>query len=70
MSAISEGLGFLTDPTAIIALLVGLGIGTLVGLFPGITGTMAVALASSFTLTLEPAQGLAVLLSIYVGANW
>lgn len=70
MSAISEGLGFLTDPTAIIALLVGLGIGTLVGLFPGITGTMAVALASSFTLTLEPAQGLAVLLSIYVGANF
>lgn len=70
MNAISEGLGFLADPTAILALLVGLGIGTLVGLFPGITGTMAVALASSFTLTLEPAQGLAVLLSIYVGANF
>lgn len=70
MNAISAGLGFLTDPTAIIALLVGLGIGTLVGLFPGITGTMAVALASSFTLTLEPTQGLAVLLSIYVGANF
>lgn len=70
MNALADGLAALADPTALIALVIGLVIGTLVGVFPGITGTMAVALASGFTLTLEPAQGLAVLLSIYVGANF
>src|SRR5690606_32903070 len=49
---------------------VGVLIGMLVGMFPGITATMAVALASSFTMTLEPVQGLAVLLTIYVAANF
>lgn len=70
MNAIAEGLSVLVDPTTLVALLIGLAVGTLVGLFPGVTGSMAVALASGFTLTMEPAQGLAVLLSIYVGANF
>lgn len=53
-------------------LYIGLGVvvGMLVGAFPGITATMAVALASGFTLTLEPVQGLAVLLTIYVAAQF
>ncbi|MGB3413860.1 MAG: tripartite tricarboxylate transporter permease, partial [Microbacteriaceae bacterium] len=42
----------------------------LVGFFPGVTATMAVALASSFTLTLNPIQGLAVLLTIYVSSGF
>ncbi len=70
MNTIADGLGVLLDPTVGVCLLLGLAIGTLVGAFPGITGTMAVALASGFTLTLEPEQGLAVLLTIYVGANF
>ncbi|WP_043498886.1 tripartite tricarboxylate transporter permease [Georgenia sp. SUBG003] len=70
MNAVAEGLGALLDPTVAVCLLAGLLIGTLVGAFPGVTGSMAVALASGFTLTLEPVQGLAVLLTIYVGANY
>ena len=70
MNAVAEGLGALLDPTVVVCLLIGLLVGTLVGAFPGVTGTMAVALASGFTLTLEPVQGLAVLLTIYVGANY
>lgn len=70
MNAVVEGLAALLDPTVAICLVAGLIIGTLVGAFPGITGTMAVALASGFTLTLEPVAGLAVLLTIYVGANY
>lgn len=70
MNAVTEGLTALLDPTVALCLLAGLLIGTLVGAFPGVTGTMAVALASGFTLTLEPVQGLAVLLTIYVGANY
>ncbi|KAE8766129.1 tripartite tricarboxylate transporter permease [Georgenia thermotolerans] len=70
MNAVAEGLNALMDPTVAICLVAGLLIGTLVGAFPGVTGSMAVALASGFTLTLEPVQGLAVLLTIYVGANY
>lgn len=70
MSAAVEGLTALGDPTVLLCLAIGLAVGTMVGVFPGITGSMAVALAAGFTLTLEPLQGLAVLLSIYVGANY
>ncbi|MFC7401108.1 tripartite tricarboxylate transporter permease [Citricoccus sp. GCM10030269] len=53
-------------------LYIGLGmlVGMLVGAFPGVTATMAVALASGFTLTMDPVQGLAVLLTIYVAAQF
>src|SRR5690606_41560296 len=44
-------------------------LGRLVGAIPGVTATMAVALASGFTLDLDPLPGLAVLLTIYVSSN-
>lgn len=70
MTVFETGLSAVFDPITLVGLLIGLAVGTVVGLFPGITGSMAVALASGFTLTMEPVQGLAVLLSIYVGANY
>lgn len=70
MNPLVDGLSALLDPTVLLCLLLGLVLGMLVGAFPGITATMAVALASGFTLALEPVQGLAVLLTIYVAANF
>jgi putative tricarboxylic transport membrane protein len=70
MSAIYEGIGAVMEPATMLCLGVGVVIGMLVGMFPGITATMAVALASSFTMTLDPVPGLAVLLTIYVAANF
>lgn len=70
MNAFLDGLGALLDVSVLLYMLVGLLLGFLVGAFPGITATMAVALAAGFTLTLEPVQGLAVLLTIYVAANF
>ena len=70
MNALVEGLSALFEPTALLCFVIGLGLGLLVGVFPGITISMAVALATSFTLTLEPAQGLAMLLAIYVSAQY
>lgn len=70
MNGFADGLASLLDPTVALCMLLGLGLGLLVGAFPGITATMAVALAAGFTLTLEPVQGLAVLLTIYVAANF
>ncbi|HPZ48457.1 MAG TPA: tripartite tricarboxylate transporter permease, partial [Propionibacteriaceae bacterium] len=71
MNPIQQGIdALILDPTALICMAIGLGLGLLVGLFPGITISMAVALATGFTMTLEPAQGLAMLLSIYVAAQY
>lgn len=70
MNAIVEGISALADPTAILCFLIGMGLGLLVGVFPGITISMAVALGTSFTMTMEPAQGLAMMLAIYVAAQY
>jgi putative tricarboxylic transport membrane protein len=70
MNAFFDGVGALLDVSVLLYMLVGLALGFLVGAFPGITATMAVALAAGFTMTLEPVQGLAVLLTIYVAANF
>ena len=70
MTDFVQGVSALVDPTIGLCLLIGVLLGTLVGAVPGITATMAVALAAGFTLTLEPLQGLAVLLSIYVAAQF
>lgn len=70
MSPVFEGFAQLADPTVLLCILIGALAGILIGAFPGITATMAVALASTFTLTMDPVPGLAVLLTIYVAANF
>lgn len=70
MNPFIEGIGALMDVSILMYILIGLLLGFLVGAFPGITATMAVALAAGFTMTLEPVEGLAVLLTIYVAANF
>src|SRR5690606_20612895 len=70
MSPLVAGFSSLLDPTVLSCIALGAVLGMLVGAFPGITATMAVALASGFTLTLDPLPGLAVLLTIYVSANF
>ncbi|WP_458042825.1 MULTISPECIES: tripartite tricarboxylate transporter permease [Bacteria] len=70
MNPLVDGISALLDISVLLYMLVGLLLGFMVGAFPGITATMAIALAAGFTLTLEPVQGLAVLLTIYVAANF
>lgn len=70
MNPFIDGIDALLDVSMLLYIGVGLLLGFMVGAFPGITATMAVALAAGFTLTLEPVQGLAVLLTIYVAANF
>ncbi|WP_108462787.1 tripartite tricarboxylate transporter permease [Devosia naphthalenivorans] len=70
MNALLDGMLAVFEPSVMLCLGVGVLVGMLVGMFPGVTATMAVALASGFTMTLEPVQGLAVLLTIYVAANF
>ncbi len=70
MTSLLEGITAVFEPISLLCMGIGVVVGMLVGMFPGITATMAVALASGFTMTLEPVQGLAVLLTIYVAANF
>lgn len=68
MDILTQVFAALTDVTTLAMILIGVTVGMLVGAFPGLTATMAVALASSFTITMAPEQGLALLLSVYVAA--
>jgi len=70
VSPLIDGILAVFEPITLLCMAIGVVVGMLVGMFPGITATMAVALASGFTMTLEPVQGLAVLLTIYVAANF
>lgn len=70
MNAVLEGFGALFTMQIALCILAGAAVGMLVGAFPGISATMAVALASAFTLTMDPLPGLAVLLTILVAAQF
>jgi putative tricarboxylic transport membrane protein len=70
MNALLEGFGALFTLQIALCILAGSAVGMLVGAFPGISATMAVALASAFTLTMDPLPGLAVLLTILVAAQF
>ncbi|MGM7671339.1 tripartite tricarboxylate transporter permease [Microbacterium sp. A93] len=69
-NAVTEGILEVLQWDTLLYIGLGMLVGMLVGAFPGVTATMAVALASGFTLTMEPIQGLAVLLTIYVAAQF
>lgn len=69
-SPVVDGIMSVLRVDTLLYIVLGILVGMLVGAFPGVTATMAVALASGFTLTLEPIQGLAVLLTIYVAAQF
>ncbi|NLL41885.1 MAG: tripartite tricarboxylate transporter permease, partial [Firmicutes bacterium] len=50
--------------------LLGVVAGMVIGVLPGLSATMGVAILTPLTFWLEPAQGLAVLLGIYNSAIW
>lgn len=68
MDALVDGFAEVGDPLVLLGLVVGTVVGMLVGCFPGVGATTSVAIASAFTLTMSPVQGLAVLLGIYMAA--
>jgi putative tricarboxylic transport membrane protein len=68
VDALVQGFGALANPSVLFTIFVGVCLGMLVGAFPGVTITMAVAVASAFTLALSPLEGLSILLGIYMAA--
>lgn len=58
----------LADPFVIFLMVVGVLLGLLMGSIPGMTATMTIAVLLSFTFTMDPANGMMLLLGIYGGA--
>ncbi|MGB3423983.1 MAG: tripartite tricarboxylate transporter permease [Castellaniella sp.] len=64
--------GFLTvlEPLTFLYLLIGVLAGSVLGVLPGLTATMGVAVLTPLTFWLPPAQGFAMLIGVYNSAIW
>src|SRR5699024_8309048 len=69
-NAMLDGFSVILQADTLLYFGLGMLIGMLVGAFPGVTATMTVQLASSFSLTMYPMQGMSVFLSIYVATHF
>lgn len=56
-----------SDPTTIIYFIIAVFGGMVFGAIPGLTGALGVSLMLPFTFSMAPAQGIAILIAIYVG---
>ncbi len=63
------GLAFATvfEPYTLALMILGVGAGLLAGAIPGFTIAMAIVLTLPFTFGMEPARGLAMMISVFVG---
>jgi len=65
---IASGFALFATWMNFFAIMGGMLVGVIVGAIPGMTGTMAVALALPFTFYMEPVTGILLLVGIYKGA--
>ena len=63
------GIGDLLQAKYFIPLAIGTLVGVVGGSMPGITNTMTVIMVLPFTFGLEPLQGLAAMIGVYVGGE-
>ncbi|QOR71095.1 tripartite tricarboxylate transporter permease [Ruania alkalisoli] len=70
LSALADGFGALLAPTALIALLAGVVIGSVVGVLPGIGPVGAMALLLPLSFAFDPAVGLLMTIAIYLGSQY
>lgn len=61
-------LGGVFDPSSLLVIVEGVVLGIAVGVLPGLSATLGVALAAPLTFGMDSSQGLLLLLGIYVGA--
>ena len=67
MDAFIGGVQMILTPSCLALMLVGVAIGIVFGAIPGLSATMAIALFLPITFGMEASQGIALLLSLYVG---
>jgi putative tricarboxylic transport membrane protein len=59
-------IALFSDPLILGLVLLGTTLGITVGGIPGLTGTMLIALTLPFTFSMEPVEGLVLLVAMYV----
>ena len=67
LDSIAAGLSLVGNFEAFLALFVGVCVGVIGGAIPGLSATMAVALALPFTFSMQPITGILLLLGVYKG---
>ena len=65
-----DGLLLMLNWSSLLAVLVGLVAGIIVGALPGLTATMAIAILAPFTFFMRPEVGIPFLLAIFKAAIW
>ena len=66
VEALAAALALIADWKVLLGVIGGVGVGMIVGITPGLTGVMAVALVLPFTFFLDSTTSIAILLGIYV----
>ncbi len=66
LDALLSSLGQVLQPGTLLLMLVGVGIGFVVGILPGLGGAVTLALMLPFTFTMEPVEAFAFLLGMSV----
>jgi putative tricarboxylic transport membrane protein len=67
--ALVDALGQVLTPACLAMMLIGIVLGFVVGILPGLGGAVTLALLLPFTYTMEPVQAFALLLGMYVVAS-
>ena len=67
---IMEGFSNVLEPISLFLILLGTLMGLFVGSMPGLSATMAIAILLPLTFNMEPAHGLSMLASLYMGAMY
>ncbi|MBC2932095.1 tripartite tricarboxylate transporter permease [Nocardioides sp. zg-1228] len=70
MSGLLDGFAQMMDPQTLLFVFVGVTIGTLVGVLPGLGPTATIALLLPLTYTMEPTQAIVMLAGIYYGSMY
>ncbi len=69
LSLLGQGFSAILEPYCLLLILAGTAVGILFGAVPGLTSVMAVALFLPVTYGMDPGTGIAVLVSLYIGAT-
>ncbi len=68
LTSLIHGFGVLADPWNILYMFVGIGLGVLIGVLPGLGGANGVAILLPLTFSMSPTSAIIMLSSIYWGA--
>ena len=67
LQSFAIGAGVVFQPLSILFMVVGVIVGIIFGAIPGLSATMAIALCLPITYSMKAAQGIVLLIALYIG---